>query len=668
MEPEGTVIFTTVGVPYFGFNIFSVSLPPNSSDISIQSTPETCHTDGVSANFNAGFTDDEPGSVVFVSERNGSSQLYRTRYEKSEPEPLRTGVHSIFHDRPTIKNQRLYFVSAHEKPSEPFKSCAAVYEAKLDGKESQPVRLTPVGTIDLSPAVSQSGQFIAVASHGSGQWKGDFLELETEIVVFPVADPTKRRVVAGLGGWPAWQGDSVLFFHRKAEDGWWSIYHSDISGGPATRVTPPGVHALTPAASHDKRWIAVATRRKGIQYRHIELFDLKSEQFYPVTEKLNPNLHHYNPFFSADSDRLGYHRFRGESAKGDCIVPHLQPVYSPVRNLRMVRVHGTFPSFSPDGCLIAFNGDQKIRKNKNKNKINGDLPGLMLLKSDGSKRWILMDQPSIFSTAWSPAESGVIFTSVGPIFESVKMTVQIARVSFNISDLENTKSIADADNKIDVSVKILTSTDKGNNAFPSCSPDGKKIVFRSGRSGYKNLYIVDAVNGEGENGEGIFRLTEGDWIDTMPSWSPDGELIAFSSNRHDPADPSGFGLYLVRPDGTGVCRIHIEGQDTDADLAMERINHVCFSPDSKWLLFTANFGAVLAETISGPNQFQPYGDLYACRVDGSGLVWLTCNQYENGTPAWKSGIASLEELSLAEPVGDKLRGQFQEPLWLSCDI
>jgi Tol biopolymer transport system component len=656
MEPEGTVLFTTVGLTYFGFDIFSVSLPPNPSDISIQSTPETCHTDGISANFNAGFVDDESNSVVFVSERAGYSQLYITRYGKSEPEPIRTGVHSIFHDRPTIRNQRLYFVSAHEKPSEPLKSWGAVYEARLDCMEPQLVRLSPAGTVDLSPAVSQSGELMAVASHGSGRWKGDFRELETEIVVFPVADPAKRRVVVGLGGWPTWQGDSVLFFHRKAEDGWWSIFQIDASGGPATRVTPPGVHALTPVASHNGRWIAVATRRKGKPHRHIELFDLKTEQFYQVTEKLNPNLHHYNPFFSADSDRLGYHRFRGESAKGDCIVPHLQPTYSPVRSLRMLRVHGTFPSFSPDGGLIAINGDLT------------NTAGLMILKSDGSKRWVLMNEPFIFATAWSPTESGVIFTSVGPIFESVKMTVQIARVSFNISDLENTKSLTDADNKIDVSIKILTSIDKGNNAFPSCSPDGKRIVFRSGRSGYKNLYIVDAVNGEGENGEGIFRLTEGDWIDTMPSWSPDGEFIAFSSNRRDPADPNGFGLYLVRPDGTDLRRVQIKGQDTDADLAMERINHVCFSPDSKWLLFTANFGAVLAETISGPNQFQPYGELYTCRVDGSGLVRLTCNQYEDGTPAWKSGIAGFEELSLAEPVGDKLRGQFDEPLWLSCDI
>ncbi|KAJ3683891.1 hypothetical protein LUZ60_014118 [Juncus effusus] len=649
MEPEGTILFTTNGLPYFGFDIFSISLPPTPQTISAESTPETRHTDGLSVNFNAGFTDETPESVVFVSERTGKARLFRTRYGKAEALPLCTSLDSVFTDRPTVKNGRLYFISAHEKPSEPFKSWAAVYETDLNNTESKPARLTPVGTADLSPAVSQSGKFIAVASHGSGKWKGDFRELETEIVVFPSDDPTKRRVVAGQAGWPTWQGDSVLFFHRKAEDGWWSVYESDLTDRPATRVTPPGLHAFTPAASHDKRFIAVATRRKGKSHRHIELFDLESKEFYPVTELLNPNLHHYNPFFSCDSSKLGYHRFRGESAKGDSIVPHLQTAHSPVRNLKLVRINGTFPSFSPDGCLIAINGDLLTT------------PGLMVLKSDGSKRWTLIEQSSYFHTAWSPAEKGVIFASVGPIFESVKSTVQIARVSFDVSDL-NTKN-----DKVNASVKILTNPDKGNNAFASISPDGKKLVFRSGRSGFKNLYIINAINGETDSDE-IFRLTEGEWIDTMPSWSPDGSLIAFSSNRHDPTDPTGFGLYLIRPDGSDLQRVNISGHEDHADLARERINHVCFSPDSKWFVFTANFNGVLAEPISGPNQFQPYGDLYACRINGSGLVRLTCNAYENGTPAWHGGISGIEGISVGEIRGDKLRGQFEEPLWLTCDV
>ena len=41
-----------------------------------------------------------------------------------------------------------------------------------------------------------------------------------------------------------------------------------------------------------------------------------------------------------------------------------------------------------------------------------------------------------------------------------------------------------------------------------------------------------------------------------------------------------------------------------------------------------------AEEVSLPHQPQPYGDLFAVRVDGSGLLRLTHNGFEEGTPAW----------------------------------
>ncbi len=54
-----------------------------------------------------------------------------------------------------------------------------------------------------------------------------------------------------------------------------------------------------------------------------------------------------------------------------------------------------------------------------------------------------------------------------------------------------------------------------------------QIVFRSGRSGYKNLYIMPT---EGE-AKGLIRLTEGPWDDTMPGWTPDSGWIVFASSR-----------------------------------------------------------------------------------------------------------------------------------------
>lgn len=500
---------------------------------------------------------------------------------------------------------------------------------------------------------------MAVASYGSRPWGGEFHELNTDIVVFDVSDPSKRVILCERGGWPSWSGDSAIYFHHQADDGWWSIFRVDFPGNPEAstqfplapiRLTPPGLHCFTPAATHEGKTIAVATRRRGNKFRHIELFDVESKTFSPVTETLNPNLHHYNPFVSPDSRYLGYHRFRGQSSNGVTKIPHLDPVTSAVNGLRLLRVNGAFPSFSPNSDFIAINHDFE------------DNGGLKILKSDGSKRWNLVKGRTAFYNSWSPTERHVIYTSLGPIFESVKATVQIARITFDPSDLNGDREDIPCD------VKILTREDTGNNAFPSCSPDGKWIVFRSGRSGHKNLYIVDAVNGEFDGG--VRQLTDGPWIDTMPSWSPNGDLIAFSSNRHNPDDATTFGIYVVKPDGSGLKRIYVAGPEGSDDVDRERLNHVCFSKDGEWLLFTANLGGVTAEPVSWPNQFQPYGDLFVARLDGSGLRRLTWNGFENGTPAWSSGVdLDMGRLSLGDnEVGDELRGQFDEPLWITCDI
>ncbi|KAJ0754936.1 putative transcription factor WD40-like family [Helianthus annuus] len=657
-NPTGTIVFTTVGRPHYGFDIFSTPLPPTLTDFS---SPPSEHrlTDGVSINFNAQFVgtdDNNHSSIVYVSERTGSPKIYL------DSDLLPSAPASLFHDRPIIKNNRLFFISAHEPPDSPFKSWSALYTVNLDGSgNSKVTRLTPYGCVDYSPSVSQSGDLIAVASYGSRRWSGEFHHLETDIVVFRLSDPNKRWNVCSLGGWPTFSGESTIYFHRQADDGWWSIFVAELPSGfdvhvtAPRRVTPPGVHCFTPAAMHNRRQIAVATRRKSENYRHIEIYDLDSEKFYPVTKLLNPKFHHYNPFVSPNNGYLGYHRFRGEteSSVSDCesIVPHLNLVSSPINELRMLRLTGAFPSFSPNGDLIAFNPDFDSKA------------GLDIVKSDGSKRWRLLNGRTTFYNSWSPVEKNVIFTSIGPIFDTVKATVQIARVSFDLEQLENDVT----DDVIDVKaeVKILTREETGNNAFPSCSPDGKRLVFRSGRSGHKNLYILDAVDGE-FNEHGIRQVTYGEWIDTMPSWSPDGKLIAFSSNRHNPANVNAFSIYVMCSDGSDVRRIYVAGEEGSEEVDRERINHVCFSGDGEWLLFTANIGGVTADPVSLPNQFQPYGDLHVVRLDGSGLRRLTCNGYENGIPAWFHG-GGEKELGL-NSVGEKLLGQFDEPLWIRCDI
>ncbi|XWS25096.1 hypothetical protein CRYUN_Cryun27aG0041700 [Craigia yunnanensis] len=634
---SNTIVFTTLGRSDYAWDIFTLPIledPPNPSN-------ELQITDGESVNFNGHFPLSSSSSIlsllqdrnllqppgpqtppplqlIYVTERNGMSNIYydalyygaprSTRSRSALEISIRVQVPLLgleesknrisMKDRPSLSGENLIYVSTHEDPGEPRTSWAAVYSTHLGTRLTR--RLTPHGIADFSPAVSPSGVWTAVASYGSKGWDGEVEELSTDIYVFLTRNGTHRVKVVEHGGWPCWVDDSTLYFHRRSEDHWISVYRATfpkdkpVSTESLTiqRVTPPGLHAFTPATSPgNHKFIAVATRRHNSSFRHIELFDLVKNEFIDLTRHVSPTTHHLNPFISPDSTRVGYHKCRGESNGGKTPQLLLENVQSPVPNLSLFRVDGSFPSFSPAGDRIAY----------------VDFPGVYVVNRDGSN---LRQAFSLnaFATAWDPVRNGIVYTSAGPEFSSESTKVDI--VSINVDDTDQSN------------FKRLT-TDGKNNAFPSPSPDGKWIVFRSGRTGNKNLYIMDAV--KGETG-GLRRLTDGPWTDTMCNWSPDGHWIAFASDRDNPGSGS-FELYLIHPNGTGLRRLVKSG-------SAGRANHPTFSPDGKLVVFTTDYGGISAEPISNPHHYQPYGEIFTIKLDGSDLKRLTHNSYEDGTPTW----------------------------------
>ncbi|KAH6757286.1 tolB protein-like protein [Perilla frutescens var. hirtella] len=75
--------------------------------------------------------------IVYISERIGSARIFLSRSSDPHPKQLHTAVESLFHNRPTIKNARLYFISAHEPPDKPFTSWLALYAATLGEKMAE---------------------------------------------------------------------------------------------------------------------------------------------------------------------------------------------------------------------------------------------------------------------------------------------------------------------------------------------------------------------------------------------------------------------------------------------------------------------------------------------------------------------------------------------------
>jgi TolB protein len=72
------------------------------------------------------------------------------------------------------------------------------------------------------------------------------------------------------------------------------------------------------------------------------------------------------------------------------------------------------------------------------------------------------------------------------------------------------------------SVTQLTS-DAAADAFPSFSPDGKKVCFASTRAGVWQIYLMNT------DGRGVVQVTSGSMQCVHPSFSPDGTRIAYAA-------------------------------------------------------------------------------------------------------------------------------------------
>jgi Tol biopolymer transport system component len=551
--PAGTIAFASLAPR--GWDLYALD---------VETRFERRLTDHTRLDYNAAFSPDG-ARVAFVSERDGIGQIYVADADGSG---IRRVTESFgLDDTPAWSpdGRRIVFSSTRESAGEPGRAWNALYVMDADGSNVR--RLTPPGVSDYSPVWSPKGDLIAFASGSGEAGKTDLY------VVAP--DGSGRRKVLDDGGWPAFtRGGHGLVFHAR-RDGRWAVWIVGLDGSDPARFSPEDHETFTPSTSADGRWLVGMILRDG--RRQIARVDLVTGNWSILTEG---DTDHWNPTISPDGRTIAYHR-RSMDAPAPDVEAWAAP---PGTGLRLLRLSGSFPAFSPDGGRLAFVGD--------------GFSTLEVMGLDGSGRETIYEGKGrgLFSVSWSHRGEDRIAFSEGPVFQGAAGEVEIVSVRPDGADAR----------------KLTDSS--GNDGFPSYSPDGSRLVFRSGRHGAKNLYTMKS------DGTEVRRLTDGDWTDTMADWSPTGDWIAFASDRD-----GDFDIWLVHPDGTGLKKLVSEGG---------RDNHPHFSPDGRWIVFTSKRAGFSAEEISLPDQPQPYGDLFAVRLDGTGLIRLTHNGTEEGTPAW----------------------------------
>jgi len=167
----------------------------------------------------------------------------------------------------------------------------------------------------------------------------------------------------------------------------------------------------------------------------------------------------------------------------------------------------------------------------------------------------------------------------------------------------------------DLNGKILKqfTTEEGYDAEPTVSPDGKKIVFTSTRSGDLELYTMDI------DGSNIKQVTNELGYDGGAFFSPDSKQLLFRASR--PKTPEEIKSYkellkenVVQPTAMELYVCDVDGSNMKQVTDLGGANWApYFHPSGKSIVFSTNH-----HSKSG-RQF----NIFSINVDGTGLRQVT---------------------------------------------
>ena len=346
---------------------------------------------------------------------------------------------------------------------------------------------------------------------------------------------------------------------------------TDVPAGPGVKMNP------SPLPGNDAGYIRKDAAEAGIYY---------------TSGSRGPRGPIRAAAWSPDGKRVVFHR------RSTPTLPPLVKMFSRNPNYEL-NLSGMLPAFSPSGKQYLTMA-----------RVSGANVAALKVNTPetGASEVLYQDKTrNAFVGGWSPRADKVVFAlgGFGAFFDGfhsefhkpgdrVEGGAQIAVINADSSGFQELTSSAD------------------NNAFPSYSPDGNRLVFRSfGESG-QGLRIMNLET------KAVTTLTSD--YDNFPLWSPRGDLIMFARQIDGAYD-----IFTIKPDGTSLKRL-TNGKGNDA--------HMSWSFDGESIAF-ASSRMGFKDEAAYTDAPQPYGEIFVMRYDGTHVEQLTDNQWEEGTPGWE---------------------------------
>jgi len=396
----------------------------------------------------------------------------------------------------------------------------------------RPVPLTSYTGEELQPSFSPDGSQVVFAWNGEKQ---DNYDLYVK-VVGPGA-PLRLTTDLGADFSPKWSPDGrTIAFGRGHADGTLSVMLIPALGGPErTLARFRRIRADTMLDwSPDGKWLVVAGKT-GDDPTRLHSISIESGEVRPLTNP-PPSVTDVEPAFAPDGRSIAFARWTGMNL-AEVWVLKVSGTLEPLGEPRKLPIEGSFargPAWTADGREILYSSGLDVRSNIYRTPADGSGPS-HLIEAFGD---------------------GVTGPSLSSSSRRLAFSRQLRNSNIWRLDLQARTHAPEA---------IISSTSR--EASPQYSPDGKRIVFYSNRSGLNQIWVCDA---DGTRAAQLTSMTGN--ITGTPRWSADGKQISFDSNTG-----SDWQIYVMDADG-----------GKPKPLTNDKANNfvASWSRDGRWVYFT----------------------------------------------------------------------------------